>query len=401
MTNISMITSLLNGLLEVPVLSWDGRKSMLDQFEESFCFVKSGQSILSAGALKLLLDGIKPGEIYILPDICGPRIELFMAEGVKYVVGPFAEDTWTDEWGRQRMAKLHMPESYFSSYKTWYCRFSILPDEHVFQVIDTCLTSVLPGTPHFALSRLHGFTGGIPDTYYDTNIPDYDDAAERYDREKRFLDCVKNGQTQQALQAYARMEQNPATVEQFRSPRGRLIDAITAATIIRTELRWTALLSGVAPAVLNAITQSFIAKQNRAQSSDEIQLLIPQMITEITDAVHEKQSQRYSPAIAAVQDYIRMYYSQNLTLARLSERAGLSPKYLQKQFKEETGETMSQFIKTIRCEKAAQLLAGTSLPVQEISTYVGYLDSNYFVKVFRSLYHKTPTAYRETMQQRK
>lgn len=397
----SVICSLLNGLLDVPVLVFDGKAKTLKQFEDSFCFVKSGQSILSADALELMLSRIQPGTIYMIRDICGPEIALFSADGVKYVIGPFAEEAWTDERERQHMAGIHMPESLFSSYKIWYCRFPILSEEHVYQVTDTCLTSVLVGTGHYTLNRLLGFTGGIPDAYYDTVIPDYDATTKRYEMEKKFLYFVGKGQTQQALLAFSRLQQNPEDARRFYGPRGRMIDAITAAAVIRTELRWTALQGGVHPAVLNAITQSFVARQNRARTPEEIRILIPQMITEITDAVHEKISEHASPAVTAVQDYIRMYYSQSLSLTELSRRAGLSPKYLQKRFREETGMSMSQYCKKIRCEKAAELLAGTSLPVQEISTYVGYLDSNYFVKVFRSMFHMTPTAYRKAMLQRK
>ena len=40
------------------------------------------------------------------------------------------------------------------------------------------------------------------------------------------------------------------------------------------------------------------------------------------------------------------------------------------------------------------MLTGSDASVQQISAYVGYLDNNYFVKVFKKQYGMTPTEYR-------
>ena len=38
----------------------------------------------------------------------------------------------------------------------------------------------------------------------------------------------------------------------------------------------------------------------------------------------------------------------------------------------------------MRCECAAELLESGCLPIQEISQYVGYDDTNYFARVFKN-----------------
>ena len=45
------------------------------------------------------------------------------------------------------------------------------------------------------------------------------------------------------------------------------------------------------------------------------------------------------------------------------------------------------YIAHLCCKKAAELLRESAASVQEISSYVGYEDSNYFVKVFKKQYH--------------
>ena len=45
--------------------------------------------------------------------------------------------------------------------------------------------------------------------------------------------------------------------------------------------------------------------------------------------------------------------------------------------------TISQYLTIERCKKAAELLSSSEYQIQEISSFVGYSDNNYFVKVFR------------------
>ena len=60
---------------------------------------------------------------------------------------------------------------------------------------------------------------------------------------------------------------------------------------------------------------------------------------------------------------------------------------------------MTQFIAELRCRQAAEMLRETNLPIQEISSYVGYTDNNYFVKVFKKVMGNTPSEYRTSAMQ--
>lgn len=81
-------------------------------------------------------------------------------------------------------------------------------------------------------------------------------------------------------------------------------------------------------------------------------------------------------------------------MKRLAALANCTSNHLGRQFKAETGLTIAQYLAKERCHKAAELLAHTDLPVQDISAHVGYLDNNYFAKIFKSCIGDTPTAYR-------
>ena len=79
---------------------------------------------------------------------------------------------------------------------------------------------------------------------------------------------------------------------------------------------------------------------------------------------------------------------------QLAEQVRLSPSHLSHLFSKEVGMSVSQYVAALRCEEAASLLKTSDAPVSEISAYVGYLDQNYFVKVFKKHYNKTPSEFR-------
>lgn len=81
-------------------------------------------------------------------------------------------------------------------------------------------------------------------------------------------------------------------------------------------------------------------------------------------------------------------------MKHLSALADCGPDNLSQRFKNETGSTIAQYLAQERCRIAADLLRRTDLPVQKISAHVGYLDNNYFVKVFKKYTGDTPTDYR-------
>ena len=97
----------------------------------------------------------------------------------------------------------------------------------------------------------------------------------------------------------------------------------------------------------------------------------------------------------AVYRQLRLNYSQDISLVEIAAAAGYAPSYLSREFRKETGITVSAHLQRLRCAHAAELLKETVIPIAEISAYVGYPDNNYFVKVFRKHYGMTPGAYRK------
>lgn len=96
-----------------------------------------------------------------------------------------------------------------------------------------------------------------------------------------------------------------------------------------------------------------------------------------------------------VLDYIHENYKEDLNAKSLSEILFLSPSYLSHEFKKTTGQSIGKYLEEVRLNQAERLLVKTDLKIAEIGWMVGYEDQNYFTKVFRKKYEKTPSEYRK------
>ena len=97
------------------------------------------------------------------------------------------------------------------------------------------------------------------------------------------------------------------------------------------------------------------------------------------------------------QSHIALHFQEPLTLEQLSALSGLNPQYLSTLYRQETGQTITQHIKTLRVIAAQSLLRDTQLSVEQIAHQVGYEDFRYFSRVFQKATGKTPSGYRKKL----
>lgn len=108
-------------------------------------------------------------------------------------------------------------------------------------------------------------------------------------------------------------------------------------------------------------------------------------------------SSSLSPAVSMAQSHIALHFQEPLTLEQLSALSGLNPQYLSTLYRQETGQTITQHIKTLRVIAAQSLLRDTQLSVEQIAHQVGYEDFRYFSRVFQKATGKTPSGYRKKL----
>lgn len=119
------------------------------------------------------------------------------------------------------------------------------------------------------------------------------------------------------------------------------------------------------------------------------------LISELIDAVKSFSNNR-SALIDSIRQFIVSHYAEKLSLDQLSGEFYLNPSYLSALFKEETGETLSCFIRQVRLEQAKALLTQRNLrlSIEAISKAVGYQNYRHFCAVFKEDTGQSPAQFR-------
>ncbi|WP_434517626.1 bacillibactin transport transcriptional regulator Btr [Bacillus subtilis] len=120
----------------------------------------------------------------------------------------------------------------------------------------------------------------------------------------------------------------------------------------------------------------------------EIQSLIYDLFT----ASLSDQADTHS-AIEKTKHYIETHADTKITLAQLSQMAGISAKHYSESFKKWTGQSVTEFITKTRITKAKRLMAKSNCKLKEIAHQTGYQDEFYFSRTFKKYTGCSPTSY--------
>ena len=115
-----------------------------------------------------------------------------------------------------------------------------------------------------------------------------------------------------------------------------------------------------------------------------------------TGCSFESTSKKY--VVDQIVNYFEDHYSEKISLDQIAENMYLSPFYISRIFKRETGDTPIRHLINIRLEKAKELLEnGFDGSIQEVAAEVGYDDVYHFSKLFKKRFGMPPSKIRRLL----
>ena len=102
-----------------------------------------------------------------------------------------------------------------------------------------------------------------------------------------------------------------------------------------------------------------------------------------------------SKILESVKAYIETRLSENIEVEHICNEFGIGRTKLYEIFRNELKTGISKYIFQRRMIKAKKLLKTTSLSIPDISSAVGFDDYNYFSRVYKKQYGKSPKHYRK------
>ncbi len=91
-------------------------------------------------------------------------------------------------------------------------------------------------------------------------------------------------------------------------------------------------------------------------------------------------------------NYIEQNFRAKVLVADVAKSCGMSPFRFSRQFKQQYGQTFSNYLADFRLDEACRLLRSPNAVVTDVGYAVGFNDASYFTKVFRSRFGVVPSA---------
>lgn len=146
-------------------------------------------------------------------------------------------------------------------------------------------------------------------------------------------------------------------------------------------------------------------KQNEAINSvfrqntlEGLKRCLTQYFHEIVHSFQEHQAEAYASTVVMVKRALQEDYARQWTLDELACRVNVSKAYMCTLFKQNTGQTIMDYLAKTRVYKAAGLLRNPHIKINEVGDLVGYADPGYFTRIFKKYFGISPSQYRGSLR---
>ncbi|MDR2783549.1 MAG: helix-turn-helix transcriptional regulator [Treponema sp.] len=127
----------------------------------------------------------------------------------------------------------------------------------------------------------------------------------------------------------------------------------------------------------------------------EAKRLVDLIIRRYCALVKEFSLRDYSPFIRNIINHVDFNVGEALSVKILAKKFKVSPGNLSVQFRREKGMALTGYINAKRLERAKSMLHGSGLYVQEIAEQCGFLNINYFSRLFKRRFGVSPLEFRK------
>jgi len=139
----------------------------------------------------------------------------------------------------------------------------------------------------------------------------------------------------------------------------------------------------------------YIQECEKTSSTEEVKVLQYNMLLDFTDRVAQVKAPRNaSKEIYACMQYIQNHTNCQIGIDDVAGFIGKSRTYVTKKFRQETGESITDFIIKSKIRDAKRLLRYSNRSLSEISTHLCFSSQAYFQTVFKKSTGMTPNEYR-------
>ena len=150
------------------------------------------------------------------------------------------------------------------------------------------------------------------------------------------------------------------------------------------------------PRVGSFLLQTLNEMQMQPQEQQTARLIVASLLSHCRDLLGSQiqTASRSQALFEAIRNYIDERYASPLTRESVAQAFYISPNYLSHLFQKTGAIGFNEYLNHTRLEHAKTLLKGYELKIKEVAPICGFVDSNYFCRLFRKNTERSPSEYR-------
>jgi len=154
---------------------------------------------------------------------------------------------------------------------------------------------------------------------------------------------------------------------------------------------WVEAAARIEQRVVPSVCQALIVVQAPVPETPQG---VPETYEALSAEVAERGGHRHLVGLA--QGYIDAHFGQpSLSLEEVASSARVSPGYLSRLLKLETGFSFVDYLTRVRINKAVQMMGDPAVKVYEVAEAVGYQSQHYFSRAFKRVFGRPPVEFRK------
>ena len=166
---------------------------------------------------------------------------------------------------------------------------------------------------------------------------------------------------------------------------------VTAAMLTRFCME-----GGMAMEEAFSLSDAYIRRMDCCTNMAEIVYVHDQMALDFVCRMRRlKKNIASSKQVAEAIDYIYVHIMDRITIQELASAISISPAHLSRIFKQETGISVSEYIRQRKIDMAKNLLRFSDYDFADIAAMLSYSSQSHFIQHFRTQMGMTPKAYRD------
>ncbi|GIP27274.1 hypothetical protein J23TS9_24040 [Paenibacillus sp. J23TS9] len=170
--------------------------------------------------------------------------------------------------------------------------------------------------------------------------------------------------------------------------------------VMNIWMRLEGQLKSISENMFQALQHDGLSKPDimlKYETIDDIRSWLRYRLFSAAEIIQNKRQKKSAKLVEEMIRYVKQQIHENVTLKEVADYLSFSPNYLGSLFKEVTGTNFSEYVITMRMEKAGELLRDPRIKIYEVADQVGYRYMPYFSRQFKEVFGMTPGEFRRKM----